>query len=377
MVSYKHKTPSYINDRKDITMSFSDVLKNLRRKNNMTQEDLAEALGLTPQAISRWETGTAFPDSTVIRRLAYLFGVTTDYLLEVDPVRMKKDIGRLIFRSFDEMEPEDGAALLRDALKEYTRNESLMYALANILYHKIYLRDPSNGNAQDALHEARRLMEQLYARTGRIEHLKPLLHILRDAGMTERGNELLRSLHTSYGVREEMAIELASGEDRIRQIRKYAYDLLGKLNLYVHMLGEEESIPAEERITILTQMFEADRTLVPDDRECFYHWNASIIPYELAKLYSQSGNTDEAIRWLKVTRKACDRNYIPPIRLKSPVFRGMEQIKRNGRLGEDWMLKVMGEPCFDNIRNDPRFTEIRQELLEFLRPEWTAAILHT
>lgn len=357
-------------------MAFSDILKQLRLKNSMTQEDLAETLGLTPQAVSRWENDAAFPDSTIIRKLAYMFDVTTDYLLEVDHSQMKKEIGHLILRSFDEPEPEDGAALLRDALNDYPRNENLMHALSNLLHHKIYLPAPDGENAQAALREARRLMEQLYARTGSIEHLTSLLHILRDAGMTERGNKLLQSLHTSYGVREEMTIEFAVGEDRIRQIRKYAYTLLDKLNRYVHMLGSDELLPAEERITILRQMFEADRTLVPDDRECFWHWNASTIPYELAKLYSQSGEADEAIRWLKITRKASERNYTPPVRLNSPVFRGTE-VCRNGRFGEDWMLKVMGDPCFDNIRDNPRFEAIRQELTDYLGPEWSAAVTET
>ena len=114
-------------------MAFSDVLRNLRRKNDMTQEDLAEALEMSPQAVSRWETGTAFPDSTVIIKLAYLFNVTTDHLLEVDPDRMRGEIGRLILQSSDDMEPADGAALLRNALKTYPRNENLTYALANLL----------------------------------------------------------------------------------------------------------------------------------------------------------------------------------------------------------------------------------------------------
>ncbi len=353
-------------------MAFSDVLRHLRRKNDMTQEDLAEALEMSPQAVSRWETGTAFPDSTVIKKLAYLFDVTTDYLLEVDPDGVKRDVTDRILKAC-EMAPPDGAALLRDALKEYPRNESLTYALAGLLYHKIYLPAPDAPEGHDALHEACRLWEQLYARTGEIEHLKPLLHVLRDMGRPERGKELLRTL--DYNVRAEMEIELAAGEERLRRIREHAYYLLTKLNLYVHMLGTDELLPPEERITILTQMYEADRTLVPDDRECFSHWNASMIPYELAKLYAQAGDTDKAMQWLESTRKASFRDYTPPFPLNSPVFRGMGA-KRNGRFGEDWLLKQMTEEsAFDKIQKDPRFAAMRQELIEYLGPEWTAVVL--
>ena len=354
-------------------MAFSDVLRHLRRKNDMTQEELAEALDMSPQAVSRWETGTAFPDSTVIRKLAYLFDVTTDYLLEVDPDGVEREVSHRILQSFHDMAPADGAVLLRNALKDYPRNENLTFALASLLYHKIYLPAPDSTDGKDALHESCRLWEQLYARTGEIEHLKPLLHVLRDMGWIERGKELLRPLE--YNVRAEMEIELAEGEERLRLIKEHAYYLLTKLNLYVHRLGTDELISAEERITILTQMYEADRILVPDDRECFSHWNASMIPYELAKLYAESGDTEEAMHWLEITREASFRDYTPPFPLHSPVFRGMGA-KRNGRFGEEWLLKQLTEePAFADIRTDPRFEAMRQELTEWLGPEWSAIVL--
>ena len=53
----------------------------LRRKKNMTQEDLANALGVTPQAVSKWENDLSCPDITLLPQLARLFGVTTDELL--------------------------------------------------------------------------------------------------------------------------------------------------------------------------------------------------------------------------------------------------------------------------------------------------------
>lgn len=63
-------------------MKLSDKIIGLRKSNGMSQEDLAEKLNVSRQAISRWESGTAMPDASNILQLSKLFGVTTDYLLK-------------------------------------------------------------------------------------------------------------------------------------------------------------------------------------------------------------------------------------------------------------------------------------------------------
>lgn len=65
-------------------MKLSDKIIGLRKYNGMSQEDLAEKLDVSRQAISRWESGTAMPDANNILQLSKLFGVTTDYLLNDD-----------------------------------------------------------------------------------------------------------------------------------------------------------------------------------------------------------------------------------------------------------------------------------------------------
>ena len=62
-------------------MKLSDKIIQLRKSNGWSQDDLAEKLYVSRQAISRWEGATAQPDATNILQLSKLFGVTTDYLL--------------------------------------------------------------------------------------------------------------------------------------------------------------------------------------------------------------------------------------------------------------------------------------------------------
>ncbi len=62
-------------------MTLGRKLQELRREKNWTQEELAEKTGVSRQALSRWESDAALPDTKNIIQLARLFGVSTDYLL--------------------------------------------------------------------------------------------------------------------------------------------------------------------------------------------------------------------------------------------------------------------------------------------------------
>lgn len=63
-------------------MKLSDKILALRKKEGMSQEDLAERLHVSRQAVSRWEMGSAQPEASNILQLSRLFGVTADYLLD-------------------------------------------------------------------------------------------------------------------------------------------------------------------------------------------------------------------------------------------------------------------------------------------------------
>ncbi len=60
---------------------FAENLLSLRKRNSMTQEDLAEKLGVSRQAVAKWESGETVPDLEKSRLIAEIFGVTLDELV--------------------------------------------------------------------------------------------------------------------------------------------------------------------------------------------------------------------------------------------------------------------------------------------------------
>ena len=65
-------------------MALSEKLYALRKKSNLSQEQFAEQLGVSRQAISKWESGKAIPESDTLISISQYFHVTLDYLLKED-----------------------------------------------------------------------------------------------------------------------------------------------------------------------------------------------------------------------------------------------------------------------------------------------------
>lgn len=71
-------------------------IKKLRKDNNLTQDELAKKLGVTYQAVSKWENGKSIPDIAILKTISELFNVNIDELLE-GSVKDKKRLNKKIF----------------------------------------------------------------------------------------------------------------------------------------------------------------------------------------------------------------------------------------------------------------------------------------
>ena len=71
-------------------MTFAEKLKSLRKQASMSQEQLAEKLGVSRQAITKWETDTGIPDIENIKSISSLFDISIDELLSNENASQKK-----------------------------------------------------------------------------------------------------------------------------------------------------------------------------------------------------------------------------------------------------------------------------------------------
>ena len=72
-------------------MNLADRIQDLRKRRGLSQEELADKLGVSRQAVSKWESGQSTPDIERIILMSEFFDVTTDYLLKgTEPVTMQE-----------------------------------------------------------------------------------------------------------------------------------------------------------------------------------------------------------------------------------------------------------------------------------------------
>ena len=107
----------------------------LRREKDLTQEQMAAALGVTSAAVSKWETNAAIPDVAMLCPLARMLGITVDGLLDFRPALEQEEINVLLEdrrKLFEEKRLEEAGASCEALLREYPDDLRLKCAIAGL-----------------------------------------------------------------------------------------------------------------------------------------------------------------------------------------------------------------------------------------------------
>ena len=114
----------------------SENLKKYRILKNLTQEDVAEYLGITPQSISKWERGECFPDITLLPALANIFETSVDLLIGMDTIRAEEtryNIHKTATEYQQAGDLDSAEKVYRDALLIYPNKPGMILGLAGVL----------------------------------------------------------------------------------------------------------------------------------------------------------------------------------------------------------------------------------------------------
>ena len=116
-------------------MSIGSTIKKLRHENDMTQEQLADLLGLTAAAVSGWECDRNAPDISQIPQLSHIFGVSADTLLGIDLTAQEDKIAAIIDQA-GRQTAKGAVEVYRLGLAEFPASYKLMLRLADALDYR-------------------------------------------------------------------------------------------------------------------------------------------------------------------------------------------------------------------------------------------------
>lgn len=225
-------------------LNLGEKIQKLRRRDNRTQEDIASALGVTSQAVSRWELGGSYPDMETIPSIANYFGISIDELFGYENDRNKK-IADIIARVDAYGIKADGSddwvdpciKILREGLYEFPQNEKLLFALADTLHEAGWRRhcswnyydeegfmsqnnDKSKENEYWA--ESAKICENLVSSATDHEivnsAVRILVHIYRNYGETEKAVAFANRMPIIKHSREVLLATAADGKEEAKYI---------------------------------------------------------------------------------------------------------------------------------------------------------------
>ncbi len=188
-------------------MNFSEKLKLIRKSKGMTQEELAEKLDVSRQAVTKWESGQIYPDISNLIQISNLFNVTVDYLVRdqecaVSPESgTKSDLKSLIdFRL--EANVNTYAAYMNETDSTRLDSHDFTYSNGKYTYHDTYVGGEQfageeaiwfDGKIQYAMNYLGRVLDERFSG----EFLKEALR-KADIRMPYRGPEFYQSGEFAY-----------------------------------------------------------------------------------------------------------------------------------------------------------------------------------
>lgn len=366
-------------------LKIGETIKALRAKHKVTQEQFAVFLGVTPQAISRWEAGNGYPDIETLPAIADYFEITTDELLGIDRGEKEKRRREIYIEMQKASESGDDNSetvrIARQYAAEFPSDEIIQKNLADCICRaNMWEKTPD----PDVLAEAEKIYLTLAETTQDSEFRNEVLEVLTALYAvgykdTFRLEQTLRQLPTMKYCRESVAAsmaEMTNGD--VYPIQDYIEKLTDGLGLtlthYIAYTLPNGPETWDEKITMLENVYSLYRFVFGDDM-LFYHNRAGYICRVIATYKIAQEKYDDALTELeKMCYHAEESDKVKAgDRFTSPFVDKIEYpaevapfgaFQANISHNDAWyiMHNKLTQDRYDPLRNSVRFKAIIERL---------------
>lgn len=363
------------------------VIRNLRNKNNITQESLATYLGVTPQAISRWESQTCYPDLEILPSIASFFNITVDELLGINmdekQARMQ-EIHREIFKRMELGDSnEETLKQARIYAAEFPSDEFVQSHLANEICRVHMWAEKPDINL---LSEAEKLYQTIIENTN--DPMRKALATRALASLYYNGfksRELaLKTVQTLPSMiwSVEAVASNIFGKDNPEQRQLYLFRLTHLLvgNLYDYIAYQMPNEPQhwDEKIEMFEYLIGFLRFMYGDDMKNTHQMAANIYRY-IATYTIAQGKNEETLDYLekmlteysKAPQEKGRENetFASPFfnQLRAGVVYGYDENNHVHNWAYYILNKLTQQERYDPIRETDRFKAILTKLSEMAK----------
>ena len=282
-------------------------IKKLREKKSITQEKLANYLGVTPQAISRWESETGYPDIELLPMIADYFDVTIDELLDRNMLQNKNEIKEGI-KEIDRLhslgETQKRKELIIELYNKYPYDFELM-----LYYIWILTYDEQNEKYDDIEKLCTLILDECTNEQIRYSAIQCLSGYYDNKGETKKALNILKKLPKDYRDTYAEQREYFYGEYDVDGIiyRKENIEMLTDMLCHKIMVSaglrshpeDNYEISIEDSIKLYNKAKDVFKIIYDEGDYIFYNCRLETCEWELYRLYKKLDNIEESNKHLQ------------------------------------------------------------------------------